>query len=417
MSRSVVQSGTEGQVRDEPSAAGGTLEGQDRYAELDGRVATLLAEVDPRTTQPDVFLGRQFDAGLAFVDYPVGKGGLGFPPHLQRRIDDRLNAMGAPRAFLLNPLGVGMLPLTLLRHGTDEQQRRFLRPAFIGREIWCQLFSEPGAGSDLAGLATRAVRNGAEWVVNGQKIWTSLAHKATWGMLLARTDPALPKHEGITYFIVNMQQPGIQVRPIKQLNGQSDFNEVFLDDVTVPDTDRIGEVGEGWAIARTTLSSERAALSGAGTGAANIGGSAVERLVELAVANGRWSEPVTRARIVDLAVESALIRLTNQRWRAMLRGGRSVGAEGAVTKVGAGLHNRRLQEVFLDIAGAAATAWDDAVPRGGQIASGYLRAQANTIEGGTSNVLRDILAERVLGMPRDPGDLPRSTPWKDIPRG
>ncbi|MDA4108523.1 acyl-CoA dehydrogenase family protein [Mycolicibacterium holsaticum] len=388
----------------------------DQAAEVDRRVAELLTRVDPRTTDAEVFLGEQFDAGLAYVDYPLGKGGLGFPAGLQRRVDDQLDAAGAHRAFLRNPLGVGMLPLTLLRHGSDEQQQRYLRPAFIGEEIWCQLFSEPGAGSDLAGLSTRAVRDGAEWVVNGQKIWTSLAHKATWGMLLARTNPGLPKHDGITYFVVNMRQPGIDVRPLKQLNGQSDFNEVFLDDVRVPDTDRIDAVGKGWAVARTTLSSERAALSGAGTGAANIGGSAVERLVELAVTNGRWHDPVARAQIVDLVVESTLIRLTNQRSRAALRAGRSVGAEGAATKVGAGLHNRRLQGAFLDIAGPAAMSWDDQAGQSRRIASGYLRAQANTIEGGASNVLRDVLAERVLGMPRDPGELPRSTPWKDIPR-
>ncbi|MCV7413540.1 hypothetical protein AWC05_02470 [Mycobacterium florentinum] len=400
----------------EQSAVEGGSQASEESNEVDRRVTELLAEADPRTTDLETFLGKQFDAGLAFVDYPVGKGGLALPAGLQRRIDDQLDAAGAHRAFLLNPVGVGMLPPTLLRHGTEEQQRRFLRPAFAGQEIWCQLFSEPGAGSDLAGLSTRAVRDGADWVINGQKIWTSLAHKATWGILLARTDPELPKHQGITYFIVNMRQPGIRVRPLKQLNGQSDFNEVLLDDVKVPDTDRIGGVGEGWAAARTTLSSERAALSGAGTGAANIGGSAVERLVELAITNGRWRDPVARSRIVDLVIESTLIRATNQRRRAALRSGRSVGAEGAVTKIGAGLHNRRLQEAFLDIAAATALAWDDQTPRGGRIASGYLRAQANTIEGGTSNVLRDVIAERVLGMPRDPAELPRSTPWKDIPR-
>lgn len=387
-----------------------------RAAEVDRRVAELLADADPRTTDVEVFLGKQFDAGLAYVDYPVGKGGLGLPAGLQRRIDDQLDAAGARRAFLRNPLGVGMLPMTLLRHGTEEQQHRFLRPAFTGQEIWCQLFSEPEAGSDLAGLSARAVRDGTDWVINGQKIWTSLAHKATWGMLLARTNPELPKHEGITYFIVDMRRPGVQVRPLKQLNGQADFNEVFLDDVRIPDTDRIDEVGKGWMAARTTLSSERAALSGAGTGAGNIGGSAVERLVELAITNGRWQDPVTRSRIVDLVVESTLIRATNQRRKAALRAGRAVEAEGAVTKIGAGLHNRRLQGVFLDVAGADGLAWDDQTDHGGRIASGYLRAQANTIEGGTSNVLRDVLAERVLGMPRDPGELPKSTPWKDIPR-
>jgi alkylation response protein AidB-like acyl-CoA dehydrogenase len=312
-----------------------------------------------------------------------------------------------------------MLPLTLIQHATREQQERFLRPAFSGEQVWCQLFSEPGAGSDLAGLATRAVRDGDDWVVNGQKVWTSLAHRAKWGMLLARTQPELPKHQGITYFLIDMEQPGVRVRPLRQINGASEFNEVFLDDALVPDGNRLGDIGAGWRIAGTTLSSERAALSGAGTGKANIGGSGISRLIELAMKSGRWDDPYDRARVVDLFVESTLIRYTNLRNKVGLRSGRSIGAEGSVTKLFAGLHNRRLQEAMIDFTGASGTAWTEhhsGRSPGARAALGFLRAQANTIEGGTSNVLRDVLAERVLGMPRDPGNLDRNTPWKDIPR-
>lgn len=397
----------------------GPADERDVAAQVADRIAIVLGGADPADVEPARFLARQFDAGLAFVDFPEAAGGLGIPARWQRVVDDQLEQAGGPRAFPRNPLGVGMLPATLLRHGTPQQLQRFLRPAFTGEEVWCQLFSEPGAGSDLAGLATRAVRAGEQWLVTGQKVWTSLAHRAKWGMLLARTQPDLPKHQGITYFLIDMEQPGVEVRPLRQLNGASEFNEVFLRDAVVEDAHRVGSVGEGWRVAATTLSSERAALSGAGTGQANIGGSGISELIGLAQRTGRWEDVRDRDRVLDLYVESTLIRLTNQRNRAALRAGRSIGAEGSVTKLVAGQHNRRLQRALLDFWGPQGQAWTVDEPRttGEKAALGYLRAQANTIEGGTSNVLRNVLAERVLGMPRDPGDVPRDTPWKDIPRG
>ena len=198
------------------------------------RLEQLLAERDP-AGDPVAFLGAQFDAGLAWVHFPEGDGGLGLPPGQQRAIDDRLKEVGAPSPFPRNPIGYGMGAPTVVTHGSESQRKRYLRPLFTGEEIWCQLFSEPGAGSDVASLSTRAVRDGDEWLVNGQKVWTTLAHVARWGMLLARTDPDQPKHKGMTYFVVDMKAPGVEVRPLRQMTGEAEFNEVYFTDARIPD--------------------------------------------------------------------------------------------------------------------------------------------------------------------------------------
>ncbi|MGH9136803.1 MAG: acyl-CoA dehydrogenase family protein, partial [Acidimicrobiales bacterium] len=180
----------------------------------------LLAELDPRSTPAVEFLGRQFDLGLAWVHFPEGHGGLGLSPKLQKLVNERLIGAGAPVPALRNIIGHGMGAPTVVAHGTEEQQSRYLRPLFTGEEVWCQLFSEPGAGSDVAGLSSKAVRDGDEWIVNGQKVWTTLAHVSRWGMLVARTDPEQPKHRGLTYFVVDMQAPGVEVRPLRQITGE-----------------------------------------------------------------------------------------------------------------------------------------------------------------------------------------------------
>ena len=223
----------------------------------------LLAELPPRQNDPVTFLGRQYDLGLAWVHFPEGYGGLGLSPEAaEARQRDAAGAPGARRRTLRNPIGHGMGAPTVVTHGSDEQKRRYLRPLFTGEEIWCQLFSEPGAGSDVAGLATRAVRDGDEWVVNGQKVWTTLAHVARCGMLVARTDPDAPKHKGLTYFVVDMHAPGVEVRPLHQITGEAEFNEVYFTDVRIPDAERLGEVGEGWRVSLTTLMNERVAIGG-----------------------------------------------------------------------------------------------------------------------------------------------------------
>ena len=233
-------------------------------AELQRRTAQLLADHPPATTGRTEFLEARFDAGLAWVHYPEGLGGLGAPRSLQAVVDAALEAAGAPDN---DPrrigIGLGMAAPTILKYGTDEQKRRFLRPLWTGEEVWCQLFSEPGAGSDLAALGTRAVRaDDGDWVVNGQKVWTSSAHVARWAILIARTDPDVPKHAGITYFLCDMTDPGVEVRPLRQITGEAEFNEVFLTDVRIPDSRRLGEIGDGWRVAQTTLNNERVAIGG-----------------------------------------------------------------------------------------------------------------------------------------------------------
>ena len=381
---------------------------------IDERLEKLLSVAHPRRTEPRCFFGHQFDAGLANVGWPVGLGGLAAEPALQRRVEERLRAEGAKSALLRNPLGAGMGLPTVLQWGTTDQQQRWSRPCFTTEEIWCQLFSEPGAGSDLASLATRAVRDGDEWVVTGQKVWTSLAHVARRGMLLARTDPTQPKHAGLTFFVVDMTSPGVTVQPLRQMTGEAEFNEVFLDEVRIPDTDRVGEVGSGWRVGTTTLMNERVVLSGAGSGASNVGGSNVATIIALARSTGVWADPVLRDGLVLRWMEGRVIQFMNQRSRVARRAGRP-GPEGSLTKLAQGLHNRRLQEAAVHILGARGQAWSEADAEAAGTARGFLRAQGNTIEGGTSNVLRNVIAERVLGLPKEPG-TDKETPWDQLLR-
>jgi len=216
--------------------------------DLRRRVADFLAAHDPATTDRLEFLRARYDAGLAWVSFPEGHGGLGLPRALQPEVDRLFDKAGAPdNNRRANGIGLGMAAPTILAFGTEEQKRRFLKPLWTGEEVWCQLFSEPGAGSDLAAVATRAVRDGEDWVVNGQKVWTSGAHHARFAILLARTDPDVPKHRGLTYFLCDMTVPGVDVRPLRQITGEAEFNEVFLTDVRIPDGQRLGAEGQGWA--------------------------------------------------------------------------------------------------------------------------------------------------------------------------
>ncbi|MGZ4691602.1 MAG: acyl-CoA dehydrogenase family protein, partial [Acidimicrobiia bacterium] len=210
------------------------------------------------------FRGAQYDLGLAWVHFPVGFGGLGVDPALQRVVESRLRAekIEYPETGW-NGFGLYLAAPTIVKHAQEQTRARLLRPLFTGEEVWCQLFSEPGAGSDLASLATRAVRDGDEWVVNGQKVWNTLAHMADRGMLVARTDPDVPKHKGLTYFALDMHAAGVEVRPLVQITGEAEFNEVYMTDVHVPDTDRIGDTGDGWRVSMTTLMNERVTIGGA----------------------------------------------------------------------------------------------------------------------------------------------------------
>ncbi|HWH31795.1 MAG TPA: acyl-CoA dehydrogenase family protein, partial [Egibacteraceae bacterium] len=234
--------------------ADATEQPRERVRDLTRR---LVAAHDPATTPAEELWGAQFDAGLAWIHFPEGRGGLGLPPDLQMVVDEELRAAGAPSNVLRNFMGVGMAGPTLVAHGTPEQQERLLRPLFTCEEIWCQLFSEPGAGSDLASLSTRAEQDGDTWVVTGQKVWCSNGRVADKGILLARTDPDAPKHKGISFFLVDMRAPGVETRPLRQLTGDSEFDEVFLDEVRIPDNDLVGPLHGGWGVAMSTLTNER----------------------------------------------------------------------------------------------------------------------------------------------------------------
>src|SRR5688572_1357442 len=231
-------------------------------ARVDELIDELLAAHPPKSTPPQEFLGAQFDAGLAWVHFAIGDGGLDLPGSLQRHINSRLQDAGAPNAWVFNPIGHGMCGPTVEVWGSPAQKQRYLRPLFTGEEVWCQLFSEPSAGSDFAGLSSRGGRDGDEWIVNGQKVWTTLAHRAKWGLLVVRTDPDAVKHAGLTAFVVDMEAPGVEVRPLYQITGEAEFNEVFFTDVKIPDGERLGNPGDGWRVSLTTLMNERVSIGG-----------------------------------------------------------------------------------------------------------------------------------------------------------
>jgi alkylation response protein AidB-like acyl-CoA dehydrogenase len=384
------------------------------------RVQALLAEHDPSTTPAQEFLGARFDAGLAWVWFPEGYGGLGLAPVKQAIVERALREAGAPSVAESNVIGYGMGAPTVLTHGSEELKKRLLRPLFTGEEIWCQLFSEPGAGSDVAGLATSAVRDGDEWIVNGQKVWTTLAHISRWGMLLARTDPDVPKHRGLTYFVVDMHAPGVEVRPLRQLTGHAEFNEVFFTDVRIPDSMRLDEVGAGWRVATTTLMNERVALGG-GVPARESG--PIQQAVKI-WKNKADKSDADRDRLVRLWIEAEVSRMTNLRARESRRAG-TPGPEGSVSKLKGAELNKRIYELCVDLMGMDATLYPSGYELvrpdkaslfgGGDPRVAFLRSRANSIEGGTSEIMRNILGERVLGLPGEPRS-DKEIPWAQVPR-
>ncbi|MEP7738473.1 acyl-CoA dehydrogenase family protein [Nocardioides sp. 31GB23] len=391
-------------------------------SDLEQRVTAMLEAHDPATTDRAEFLRARWEAGLAWVHFPAGLGGLGLPRDLQAHVDDLLAAAGAPdNAPERNGIGLGMAAPTILAHGTPEQHERFLRPLWLGEEIWCQLFSEPGAGSDLAAVATRAVpdESSGEWVVNGQKVWTSSAHLADFAILVARTDPDVPKHGGLSYFLLGMREPGVEVRPLRQLTGEAEFNEVFLTDVRVPAAQLLGAVGEGWRIANTTLNSERV----------SIGGQAVPREAGMVgkVAQTWRAHPERRThgahrRLLDLWVQAEAARITGSRVRQQLAVG-APGPEGSATKLVFARLAQELSALEVELLGEDGLRYDDwtlSRPEkvdftGRDAGYRYLRAKGNSIEGGTSEILRNIIAERVLGLPGEPR-VDKDVAWKDLPR-
>jgi alkylation response protein AidB-like acyl-CoA dehydrogenase len=393
----------------------------DALTELDAAIDALLAEHDPTTMSTIEFRGHQYDCGLGVVYFPKGHGGLGLAPSFQRHVEKRVVDAGRapenPSSFFRHLAGP-----TILTHGSEDVKERFLRPMFTGEEMWCQLFSEPGAGSDFAGLAAKALRDGDEWLVNGQKVWNTLAHLADWGMLVVRTDASLPKHKGMTYFAVDMRAEGVEVRPLRQITGEAEFNEVYLTDVRIPDANRIGDVGEGWRAALTTLMNERTAIGG---GTPKQGGGAIGELT--AVWQKLTPEEQTSTRrdaVMKLWAKAEALRLTNVRASQNRKVG-NPGPEGSVAKTMFAELNKDVYALTIDLMGPAGQVDYDYTFRrpetldlsgtGGGPRHAFLRARANSIEGGTSEIMRNILGEQVLGLPGEPR-VDKDIAWIDVPR-
>ena len=396
---------------------------------VEERIDALLTAHPPADTGEATFWGAQFDHGLAWVHHPEGLGGLGVAPGWQAEIDRRISeAGGSTRNRYLNVLGIGMGAGTLVAHTSPAFAGRFLRPMFTCEEIWCQLFSEPGAGSDLAALSTSAIREGDTWIVNGQKVWTTLAHLAKWGLLVARTDADVPKHAGLTYFIVDMEADGVDVRPLYQITGEAEFNEVYFDDVRIPDDHRVGEVGQGWTVAMTTLMNERVAIGATvgprGSGSIEHALSAYDRR-RRAAEEGTGDPPTDaeRDQLVAHWIDAEALRLTAIRAGEAREAG-TPGPEGSTMKLHWAELNQRVTAFALDLLGPEGMTYPDGYEftrpdvtanRTASVHRAFLRTRANSIEGGTSEIMRNILGERILGLPGEPR-IDKDVPWRDVPR-
>jgi alkylation response protein AidB-like acyl-CoA dehydrogenase len=345
-----------------------------------------------------------YDAGWAGITWPKdrgGRGGAGWQQRIWNEEQSRYNV-----AVGVYAVGIGMAGPTIIAWGTDEQQQRFLEPMLRGDHIWCQLFSEPGAGSDLAGLRTRAERDGDEWVVNGQKVWTSGAHYSDWGLLLTRTDPDAPKHKGITAFLLEMRAPGIEVRPLRQINGMAHFNEVFLTDVRIPDACRLGPENEGWRVANTMLSNERAFIGSGG----RIG---FRDIMLLAKRTNAGDDPNVRQELARCYTRLQLIKWLG--WRARSRKDQGLGPEASVLKLAA---SRRLESdgnLVMSLQRADGLLYDSDAINGGFWQQQFLMQWSSRIGGGTEQVQRNVIGERVLGLPGEPR-VDKDLPFKDLPK-
>jgi len=347
--------------------------------------------------------------------WPKEYGGLSGEPWMQQIVREELARYRLPTVGL-NILGVGLAGPTLIAHGTDEQKARYLQKILTSEEIWCQLFSEPGAGSDLATCGTRAVRSNGEWIINGQKVWTSIAQLSQFGMLLARSDPDNTKHEGLSYFIVDMKAPGVDIRPLRQITGSAEFNEVYFTDVRIPAENIVGTEGDGWRVARTTLMNERVALSGLSIDSTSFtGGARKDPWGHFVDSIPDRADPVNRQFIAQSYIEKEVKEITQFRANSARMRGEQPGPEGAVTKVYNAEFNKWRSNEIMNVNGPAAVAWERGDTASENRAHAFLRARANSIEGGTSEILRTQMGERILGLPREP-EVDRGIPWKEIKR-
>jgi alkylation response protein AidB-like acyl-CoA dehydrogenase len=355
------------------------------------------------------FQARLHDAGLAGISWPAAYGGQGLTAADARAFDEEARDFDLPTGIF--SIGLGMCGPTLLDLGSEDLKQRYVRPMLRGEELWCQLFSEPGAGSDVASLQTRAVRDGDGWLVSGQKVWTSLADAADRGMLIARTNPDRPKHEGITMFVIDMHAPGVEVRPLRDMTGGSTFNEVFFDGVRIPAGHVVGEVDQGWAAAVRMLTHERVSIGGSTR--ARGGASAFDALVAEARRRGLDRDPVVRQRLADLYVRERVVHLFGSRLAQEARLGRRLGSRGSVGKLAGAELNRFGADLAAELLGGDAIAWDPADAGAARWAGAILAAPALAIAGGTNQVQRNIIGDRVLDLPREP-QVDRDVPFREL---
>jgi alkylation response protein AidB-like acyl-CoA dehydrogenase len=364
-----------------------------------------------RVARAQAYQAALFEAGLAALTWPTEYGGQGLADRYQTIFNEESLDYDTPSNVFT--IGFGMCIPTVLAHGSEAQKQRYVRPAARGEEIWCQLFSEPSAGSDVAGLRSTAVRDGDEWILNGQKVWTSGAHHSQYGIALARTDPAQPKHKGLSMFILDMRAPGLTVRPLRQMNGAANFNEVFFDGVRIPADQLLGEAGEGWRVALTTLMNERVAI---GTGRSTEKMSPLAPItlhLELARSRGLVEDPVARQELMNLLIRYWVLDMVGLRIRATVAAGRVPGPEGSVAKLSGALLMQEAAAVGCRLAGAAATAWPEGDDLAAQPSQMLLQAPSAGIAGGTNEVMRNILGDRVLGLPKEPS-VDRDVPFRDL---
>ena len=383
-------------------------EGPDNVAMFEERDRDTEQEL---LTAAQKFRAKRFDAGFGWITGPDEYGGRALPAAYQRAYDAVESRFDVPnQGFFL--IGLGMVAPTILAHGSATAKERYLRSLYRGDIVACQLFSEPGAGSDLASLQTRAERDGDEWVITGQKVWTSGAQYSDIGEIIARSDPDLPKHKGLTGFLVDMKAPGVEVRPLRQMTGGASFNEVFFTEVRVPDDHRLGDVNNGWGVALTTLMNERAAI-GAGGGGGGAG--LLTRAIAMAKAFGVTDDPLVRQRLADLVVRSRVAQYTNQRALDKIRAGQTPGPELSIAKLAGTQQSVRLAEFVAGVLGPkliadtgewGTYAWNQLV----------LGTPGMRIAGGSDEVMRNIVGERVLGLPKDPG-IDTTTPFRDLKVG
>lgn len=381
----------------------------------DASKANALEEAEGDViAQAKAWQAKKTDAGWACLRWPKEYGGQDATP-----IESVIFGQEEGRYHLppsIYGIGHGMLGPTIMAHGTDEQKERFLPNMVKGEEVWCQLFSEPDAGSDLAGLKTSAVRDGDDWIINGQKIWTTGAQYCKWGMLVARSDTNAAKHAGLSYFIVDMEDPGIEIRPIKQMNGQSGFNEVFFSDVRIPDSNRLGAEGDGWRVAITTLMNERSSIGGS-----MGGGGGIKDLIKQAESveiNGRPAieDGGVRRKIADFAVRRSGLKYTGQRGLSALSQGQTPGPEASIGKLVAAVMGQEMGAFGMELQGAAGILSGDDNPGDVTFQNTYMAMPGLRLAGGTDEILRNIISERVLGMPGEPR-IDKGRPFKDIPTG